>query len=186
MMRRPPALVVVALNLTLTACSGFTPTAPATSPQAPASGAGSAVAASTPTPTTPSATPLGPPVETKELAVAGGKVTMTLYPIRRDGNLMWLTARATFSNGDRMGQNLWSSTPLDTFPTGWRVVDQAGKRAYLPARSADLPMCGPRVPPMYPGDELIITCGFGAVPTSVTTVTVQSASFGEYANVPVR
>ncbi|MDO5286638.1 MAG: hypothetical protein Q4G45_07455 [Actinomycetia bacterium] len=183
------ALVAVLALVLLAACTGGSGPSPSMTVSGPAAVSpypGSSGPVRTEPVGSPVPSPSTAPYASRDLARTGGTVSMAVYPLRRDGTLMWLTAHVTVTTSGEWVEvhGLWGP-PLHEHR--WRLVDQAGKLAYLPATVDGKPVCSPSIPlRMGRGDELWISCAFGAPPESVTTVSVHTESFGVYESVPIR
>lgn len=180
------ALLVTGL---LAGCSG---------PETASTPASEASAASEPA-TQASATPLpqDPPVATRRAVKDGISFTLDLYPLRRQGQSVLLTARLTATDVPAGGAEIadgWSllgtvhdtTNPNHGLDNGFKLVDAAGDVVHLPARIDGVDTCtGEHHSVWQKGDVQWVSCLF-AIPTAESrTMTVQVQSFGGYADVPL-
>ncbi len=187
--------VVLVLSVTLVATLGACSLA--RGPSAPAATEPSST--STPTATAPvTVRPEGGQVPTPGEAPVGSRhvvrdavtITTALYPLSRDGEVTWLTARVTTTGPEGAEihpSSLLATRSLESVPDGWRIIAPGSAEVHLPALVDGKALCGPVLPwTIRAGTELWISCGFAALPESATEVTVQTQSFGVFEHVPVR
>ncbi|WP_394274858.1 hypothetical protein [Luteococcus sp.] len=180
------ALLVTSL---LAGCSGPEPASPPTF-ESPA--------ASSPA-TQPSATPLpqDPPVATRRAVNDGINFTLDLYPLRRQGQSVLLTARLTATDVPAGGAEIgdgWSllgtvhdtTNPNHGLDNGFKLVEATGTVVHLPARIDGVDTCtGEHHSVWQKGDVQWVSCLFAIPKAESRTMTVQVQNFGGYADVPL-
>lgn len=187
-----PAAVATALLATglLAGCSG-----PAPAPE-PNSTPPSVTAPTAP----PSATPLpqDPPVATRRATQDGITFTLDLYPLRRQGQSVLLTARLTAADVPTGGAEIgdgWSvlgtvhdtTDPNHDLDNGFTLVDAPGKVVHLPARIDGVDTCTQAHHNVWQkGDVQWVSCLFAIPKADERTMTVQVQNFGGYADVPLQ
>lgn len=162
---------------------------PVTSPSAPPATPSAA------SPTTATAAPNEQPAASRPGTFQTVKVTAQLYPIRRSGGTASVDLYIT-SNNPNDTFKLWNnlsdgntetgSADLDSVD-GIRLIDTAGKKAYLPAVTADGDcVCSPdSYNTVERRSSVWVSVTFAAPPATVTAMSVSVPSFGTFSNVPV-
>lgn len=191
------ATTVIAMTLVLSGCGmvggGQQPAPTATEPAAGAPSAGGQQPAATPS-VSGTIPPLGNPLGSRSVKDQGNTYDLDLYPLRRgDGGVVTLNARVRYTSvtGSTVARDLLSGSGAFSKatgePNGFTLVDAANKKLYRPAKDQrDNALCAPDMPATAKtGDELYVSCVFGAPPPTVTTVVVGAAKFGSFDNVPL-
>lgn len=192
---RPPVILVATATFLLAACSGTTPPIPGSLPT-PASEAAATAAAQK----TPSSLPLPTeaPVATRKAAHDGITFTLDMYPLRREGKAVLLTARLTAvevpAGGAQIGDG-WNllNTVNDTtdpnfaFDSGFKLVDPAAQVVHLPARIDGVDACTRSNDHVWKrGDVRWISCLFAVPAGDRDHLMVQAQQFGGFGNVPLQ
>ncbi|AGL18262.1 OmpA family protein [Actinoplanes sp. N902-109] len=164
-------LLVLALVVTLASgCTDDKAAPPPPVPAAPAAG---------------SAAPAAPPrVETRRVDAAGDQLTMSIGPLVRAGDTVYLTADTRLdSGGSTRLSRPFSATGTTTFD-GARLVDPVGRRVYLPAEGSRGCVCSSRVRADQ-GETQPLRAGFTGVPADVHSLAVMLPYAGVFAEVPI-
>jgi hypothetical protein len=146
-------------------------------------------------PTTATAAPNEQPAASRPGTFQTVKVTAQLYPIRRSGGTASVDLYITSNNPDDTFK-LWNNLSDGNTETGSadlsavdgiRLIDTAGKKAYLPAVTADGDcVCSPNADNTFDERSSVwVSVTFAAPPASVTAMSVSVPSFGSFSNVPV-
>lgn len=194
------ATAVIASTLLLSGCGmvGGSPqqpaptvSEPAGAPSAGASSAGGGQPAATPS-VSGTIPPLGDPIGSRNIKVGGNSYDLDLYPLRRGEGVVILNARVRYTSvtGSPSKELLSASGAFNEVTgetNGFTLVDAANKKLYRPAKGqSDRSLCAPQMPSSAKtGDELYVSCVFGAPPPGVTTVAVGASRFGSFDNVPL-
>lgn len=202
--RRRSAVVgaLAAAALLLTGCSGggdakdsSSAGSSSSSADAPSSSSGDETASAS---ASASASPQGEPFTTVKGFVDDTEVTLDVYPLRRNGDLVVLQLRmnvspqaedssqvaATFDDGD--GET--GSNDLDSLD-GLELVDGENGKVYLVATDTDhrcLCSEGLGSAIVDPGQSVTLDASFAAPPEDVSSVDLRIPSFGTTADVPVQ
>lgn len=132
---------------------------------------------------------------TKEVTVDGKKLEVEIYSLRRSGGLVVLEfgARnpATKDDGSeeagvRLGGPFGVGDRDDA--SGVALVDDEGKKKYLPALYDDECLCSKNLYALAarPGKTTYLTASYAEVPTDISSVNVQFAALGTVDNVAVK
>ncbi|HEY5821893.1 MAG TPA: hypothetical protein VIT20_07950 [Propionibacteriaceae bacterium] len=211
-MRKFALGLVVATTLAASACSLISPSGEATSSAPsvpPPTTAPTAPSASNQPPTGPSSDPsassatsaptdqLGQSVATRQSAKAGKKITLTLYPVVRDGTTSHLnfTLAADVEStekvqiADLLSDNNASAGDSGPWATdGIQLIDGKNSKVYLVASDGQKHcLCSDDLAGVFLSDNVpvILSSTFAAPPPDVTTVDVRVPNFGTVADVPV-
>lgn len=197
-----PAVLAILL---VTACSGATPPEPADPPSQPSEPPGTVPTATAPAATAPAAAaapvtppPTEAPVATRRAAQDGITFTLDLYPLRREGKSVLLTARLTAvevpSGGAGIGDGRGMLTtvgqltdPNSGIDNGFKLVDPAAQMVHLPARIDGIDACTRSADPTWKrGDARWVSCLFALPDTETDHLMVQAQTFGGFGDVPLR
>lgn len=207
-MRRPTpsaATALLALALPLSACAASAPTSAPEPSQKSTSAAGDpadglATEASAAPSNVGTASPeLGEPVGTRSITYQGGDFTLAMYPLKRIGSTIVMTADlgyakvnedSALTNRDILSDSTDQNWSRYEAPDGFALLDGSGSVMYLPARSGEeetAALCSP-MPSGHAevGDVETVTCTFAGTPENVTMMSVQTERFGTFSNVPVK
>lgn len=207
-MRRPTPLAataLLALALPLAACAASTPTSAPEPSQTRASAAGdpadgrAAEASAAPSNVSAASPELGEPVGTRSITYQGGQFTLAMYPLKRIGSTIVMTADlghtkvnedSALTNRDILSDSTDQYWSRYEAPDGFALLDGSGSVMYLPARSGEeetAALCSPMPSGSAEvGDVETVTCTFAGTPENVTTMSVQTERFGTFSNVPVK
>ncbi|MEL4470134.1 MULTISPECIES: hypothetical protein [unclassified Luteococcus] len=208
------AIAVLMATLPVAGCAAKEPPSPAESAAASAdqATAESATAQNTTTQNTgqptgedsPSATStaaedLGDPVGTKQITSGGVGYKVSMYPLRRQGKAVLMTADLGYtklgSNSSVDGRILTDSSStwstVKQVPNGFALIDQAGEKMYLPALAdpdvVESSLCSPTPPSSARvGDVVTVTCTFAGVPETESMMSIKTDKFGTFANVQIK
>lgn len=140
---------------------------------------------------------VGEPAGKRQIVYQGWTMTLEVFPLARDSGGLVLNARLTYDKAGKEG----SSPPGDMLsadgafsqatgaPNGFVLVDKPAGKAYLPAvNESSTRLCSPdlRFNDAVPGDQVYVSCLFGAPPESTTEVDVRAAKFGVFTGVPLQ
>lgn len=138
---------------------------------------------------------LGDPVGSRQVVVGGWTMTLEMFPLQRESEGMVLNARLTYDEAgpaEAPYDMLSASGAMSTIPgapNGFRLVDKQGGKVYLPAKSSHHDsVCSPDLngKDAGPGDQIYVSCVFGAASDQTQAVDVTAASFGVFSDVPVQ
>ena len=136
----------------------------------------------------------GDPVGERQIVAQGWTMTLEMFPLQRDAGGLVLNARLTYDDEgpeaapDDMLAGDGAFSGAIGAPDGFALVDKPGGKLYLPAEdSTDSALCSPDLAGNAPaaGDQVYVSCLFGAPPESTTEVDVRASSFGVFSGVPV-
>jgi hypothetical protein len=134
------------------------------------------------------------PVGRRQIVAEGWTMTLEMFPLQRDSGGLVLNARLIYDEAGPGGppKDMLASdgafSQVVGAPNGFRLIDKAGGKVYLPAQDEnESSLCSPDLGGKEPaaGDQVYVSCLFGAPPESTTTVDVRAASFGVFDGVPV-
>ena len=182
-------LVVPALLLALTACSGAEPeaSAPAGEPAASASGPSESTAPS-PEPEadeepSPAAAPVDQVLASREGTLGRSQARADVITLRRAGELVNLEVVLTnVSDGTLVAKDLFEATPGDGAVTGITLVDGVASKRYLPAKdSAGNCVCSEPGQVVLPSQgSTVISATYAAPPDSTELLSVELPGFGTF------
>lgn len=137
---------------------------------------------------------VGEPVGERQIVNRGWTMTLEMFPLQRDEGGLVLNARLSYLEAgpetapqDMLSRDGAFSRAFGT-PNGFNLVDKEGGKVYLPAvDELDSPLCSPDLAGNSPsaGDQVYVSCLFGAPPESTTEVDVRASRFGVFSSVPV-
>lgn len=172
-------------------------------PAAPAATGWSSAAPPTPgspsdaTASSPVGDQLGQPVATRTSAKGGARITLTLYPVQRDGATSHLnltlsspaSAAERVQVSDTLADGNYSAGDKDGLTAdGLQLVDGKNAKLYLVASDGQGQcLCSRNLQTMFlqEGIPVLISATFAAPPADVTAVDVRIPAFGTVRNVPV-
>lgn len=170
--------------------------APASDPAGPSASAPASGGAPTPAdPNQPAAgDQLGQVFATRTASYEGTKLTMNVYPIRRDGGTSHLNLSMESSNRINLGQVLSDGNYQAIDDTGFaadglQLVDGKNSKVHLVASDGNGQcLCSRNLLQARPSSSnpVLISATFAAPPTDVTTVDVRIPNFGTVSDVPVQ
>lgn len=137
---------------------------------------------------------VGEPVAERQIVDQGWTMTLAMFPLERDSGGLVLNARLTYDKagpenapGDMLANDGAFSHAVGA-PNGFALVDKPGGKVYLPAvDDNDSSLCSPDLGGNIPaaGDQVYVSCLFGAPPEDTAEVDVRAARFGVFSGVPV-
>lgn len=138
---------------------------------------------------------LGDPVAERSIVADGWTITLAMFALQGDTGGLVLNARLTYDEAgpeqaptDVLSADNAFSNVMGT-PNGFRLIDKAGGKVYLPARDEDdATICSPDMGGERPevGDQVYVSCVFGAPAEGTESVDVRAAAFGVFTGVPIQ
>ena len=194
-LRRSPIVPALGLALSLLGgCAFATPSEPAPATTEVAKQPPATVAATDQgTPVAPPET--GAPATSRTITHEGDRFALDVYPLHREGPPVTMNVRLravdiATENADHRAILATTSditSAANGLPNGFSLVDAKAKMIYFPAEEGDRPLCSPELPLFWvTGDEVWISCIFGAPPAGTNNVTLRAASFGSFTHVPIQ
>lgn len=139
---------------------------------------------------------LGDPVASRELKRGGITYRLDVFPLERSEGAETVTMHVRLVFAD-VGEDADVDVVLSADGAfsqaarennGFKLVDDEGAMAYLPARNEnDTALCSPKMPVNAATDDKVyVTCLFGGIPTDVQDLDLIASAFGSFDDVPLR
>ena len=178
-------LVVPALLLALTGCSGAEPeaSAPAGEPAASASGPSESTEPVPEAEPSPTAAPVDQVLASREGTLGKNQARADVITLRRAGELVNLEVVLTnVSDGTLVAKDLFEAAPGDGAVTGITLIDGGASKRYLPAKdSAGNCLCSqPGLLVLQEQGSTVISATYAAPPDSTKALSVELPGFGTF------